>query len=187
MARVLAMLVSAHFMLHALSVWADDALPRVAFPSGQTLPMNAAGHVTVRTALLQVELLPGLILSAPRGTQFSLAATNGEFGASGLTVLRGTLTALDLQSNAIMQLPPGRYLLASSPGATTAISAAPDATTLASGARDAQPATDTLTPGYRLSDAVMTQQQKYLDSLKVDVRDINNILASIIRGLVPRR
>lgn len=187
MARIRAMLVFALLMLYVLPGWAGDALPRVVFPAGQALPINVAGHVTADMALLQVELLPGLIVSAPHGTQFSIATTDGEFRASGLTVLRGTLTALDLQSNVVMQLPPGRYVVASSPGIAAAISAAPDETALPSGTQAAHAATDTLSPGYRLSDAVMTQQQKYLDSLKVDVRDINNILASIIRGLVPRR
>lgn len=181
MGRTLATLASALLMLCVVPARAADAVPRVLFPAGQTLPVEAESVVTVEGALMQVELRQGLILSAQRGTQFSIAKAGLVSNAMQLNVLRGTLTLADIQTNAVTRLPLGSYAIS-----PTGISVHPgDASPNRNDATGAE--TETLAPGYRLSDAVMTQQQKYLDSLKVDVRDINHILASIIRGLVPRR
>ena len=181
MGRLFALLASVLFMLCIVPAQAEDAFPRVLFPAGQILPGEAEYVVTVEGALMQVELRPGLIASAQRGTQFSLAKAGIFRQSTQLNVVRGTLTLADIQTNAITQLPPGSYVI----NAAEITLKSDDAGSDRNSAASEEP--ETLTPGYRLSDAVMTQQQKYLDSLKVDVRDINKVLASIIRGLVPRR
>lgn len=185
MARILPTLMSVLLTLCSLSAAAEDAFPRVVFPAEYVLAIDADGIVTTDVALLQVELHPGLIVSAERGTQF--AVTSGDAGSDSISfsILQGTVIAADLLANAVTRLAPGRYVITRKPGLAAETLVIPDATAESSrvGGNDS----GALTPGYRLSDAVMVQQQKYLDSLKVDVRDVNNILASILRSLVPRR
>jgi hypothetical protein len=174
MGHIFSLLTAVLLMLCAVSAGAADTLPRVVFPPGYALP---EGVVTVEGALTQVEVRQGQIVSAQRGDQFSMATAGLLSDAIHLNVLRGILTLVDVETNAITQLPPGSYVIAA-----TGVSLKPgDGSSIPGGD------TEALAPGYRLSDAVMTQQQKYLDSLKVDIRDINHVLASIIRGLVPRR
>jgi len=181
MERLFAALVVVLLLLGHMSVRADDVMPRVVFPAGYGMPLQADGVVTVDTAWLQIELQPGWVVAAQRGTQFAIAVTDPVRQLTVLRVQRGTMTLIGLQTNALVRLPIGSYgitpagLDSNFHDASPAVNSAPD--------EDAEP----LTPGYRMSDAVMTQQQKYLDSLKVDIRDINRGLASIIRGLFPRR
>lgn len=160
-----------------------ENFPRVIFPEGHGLTADAAGAITVDVALLQIELRPGLVLAAERGTRFTLADTGDARAGHELRIIGGTLTILDLHDNVVLRVPPGSYSLAPA-AANAGLAIAPLPAAQASQlAADA----DVLSPGYRLSDAIMTQQQKYLDSLKLDVRDINNVLASLIRALVPRK
>jgi hypothetical protein len=160
-----------------------DGFPRVIFPEGHALAADAAGAVSVDVALLQIELRSGLVLSATRGTRLALASAGDAESEGELNVAGGSITIIDLRDNAVLRVPPGNYRLAPiSTDAGLAIAALP----MAQSGQIAADA-DVLTPGYRLSDAIMTQQQKYIDSLKIDVKDINKMLASIIRGLVPRR
>lgn len=157
--------------------------PRVVFPAGHVLPAVGDATADVDVALLQVELRPGLILSATRGTRFALASRSDNSPDQELRIDGSPLTIIDLPSNSVVIVPPGRYRLALAPGVSSPLVAPPPTSDVSPDALD----TSALSPGYRLSDAIMTQQQKYLDSLKIDVRDINNFLASIIRSLVPRR
>lgn len=161
-------------------VQAED-YPRVVFPQGHALVADAGGAVTVGVPLLQIELRPGWVLAATRGTRFALADA-GEDAGLDVQVAGGELTMLNLHDNALLRIPKGSYRLAAAGGHGVSIRPQTDdeATPLPAEA-------GTLSPGYRLSDAVMTQQQKYLDSLKIDVRDLNKALASLIRGLVPKQ
>ncbi len=179
MRNVLVLVVSFLFNVQPLS--AAEQFPRVVYPQGHVLAVDSDAAVVVDVALLQIELSPGLYLSAPRGTRFAAGTWGNASPDQRLQVVGGDLTVLNLQSNAVAVLPPGHYRIAQGTGRST-ISAipAPDASPLAS-------TRESISPDYRLSDVVMTQQQKYLDSLKIDVRDLNKALASIIRGLVPRR
>lgn len=181
MRRLFARLASALLMLCAVPAQAEDVFPRVLFPAGQSLSVEAGDVVTVEGALMQVELRQGLIASAQRGTRFSIAKGGLFSQSTQLNVVQGTLTLADIRTNDVAQLPAGNYVIGAAGLSIKSGDASPD--------RNKTTADDTEThaPGYRLADAVMTQQQKYLDSLKVDVQDINKILASIIRGLVPRR
>ncbi len=181
MRRFHTFLLSILLALGALSATAADISPRIVFPAGQDWPSPADGMITVEGPLLQFELHPGQVISATRATRFSLAKNGSESDAVELNVVQGAVTWVDLDANAISHLPPGRYVLApAGPGVKVL-----DAT--AGRAMIPREETETLAPGYKLADSIMTQQQKYLDTLKVDVRDLNHFLASIIRGLVPRR
>lgn len=185
MERILPTLISVLLTLCSLSAAAEGAFPRVVFPADYVLAIDAEGIITADVALLQVELHPGLIVSAERGTQFAVAPADAGTDSNGLRVLQGTVIAADLLANAVTRLAPGRYVITRKPGLAAETLVVADATAESSSVTGNDP--EHLTPGYRLSDAVMVQQQKYLDSLKVDVRDVNNILASILRSLVPRR
>lgn len=181
MKRLFAAFAAVLLLLGHTSVWANDVLPRVVFPPGYGMPLPTDGVVTVGTAWLQIELQPGWVVAAQRGTQFAIAVADPARQLTMLHVQRGTVTLVGLQTNALAQLPVGSYGITPA-GLDVNFRSASPAATGASG-EDTEP----LTPGYRMSDAIMTQQQKYLDSLKVDIRDINSGLASIIRGLFPRR
>lgn len=157
--------------------------PRVVFPAGHVLAADATGGITVNVTLLQIELSPGLILSAPRGARFSVAAASGALSDVELQIASGALTILNLQTNAVVLAPPGRYRFTAA-AFVQAVRAVSDAAT---GSDQPAFAAEAMSSGYRLADAILVQQQKYLDSLKIDVRDINSALASIIRSLVPRR
>jgi hypothetical protein len=183
MARFPAIL-AAVFLLFATGTSGAGEFPRVVFPQGHTLETDASGVLTVSDAWLQLEVRPGLIISAERGTRFSARPVSGASELTDLRIDHGAPTIIDIRSNAVFRIPPGQYRIDTSPNAAVMISAVsgaiPDAVSSPAG-------NDSLSPGYRLSDSIMIQQQKYLDSLKIDVRDINNVLASIIRSLVPRR
>lgn len=173
MGRLFAFLLLLSRVLIPLPVAAADFSPQVLFPAGQSLPAAADGVITVEGPLLQIELRPGQVISAQNGARLSLAKAGAIGSDIELVVLHGSVTWLDVTTNTISPLLPGTYTMAP--------------TGLVERGRFPRDEADTLAPGYRLADAIMTQQQKYLDSLKVDVRDINHFLASIIRGLVPRR
>ncbi|MFH1873203.1 MAG: hypothetical protein ABIK82_15205 [Pseudomonadota bacterium] len=185
MERILPTLISVLLTLCSLSAAAGGALPRVVFPADYVLAIDAEGIVTADVALLQVELHPDLIVSAERGTQFTVTPAGADSDSTSFRVMRGTVIVADLLANAVTRLAPGRYVITRKQGLASESSVIPDDTPESSSVAGNDP--EHLTPGYRLSDAVMVQQQKYLDSLKVDVRDVNNILASILRSLVPRR
>lgn len=181
MGRLFAALAAFLLLLGHTSARADEVLPRVVFPPGYEIPLQADGVVTVDTAWLQIELQPGWVVAAQRGTQFAIAVTDPARQLTLLRVQRGTMVLIGLQTNALAQLPIGSYGITPAGLDSNFHDASPGA--MRAPGEDTEP----LAPGYRMSDAVMTQQQKYLDSLKVDIRDINSGLASIIRGLFPRR
>ncbi|MFA7321752.1 MAG: hypothetical protein WC000_09850 [Dokdonella sp.] len=185
MVRILPTLISAWLTLCPLSAMAADAFPRVVFPADYVLAIDAEGIVTADVALVQVELHPGLIVSAVRGAQFAVTSGDAGSDSTNFRVLQGTVIAADLLANAVTRLTPGRYVITRKSGLAAETRVVTDDTPESGNVIGNDP--EHLTPGYRLTDAVMVQQQKYLDSLKVDVRDVNNILASILRSLVPRR
>jgi hypothetical protein len=147
----------------AALVFAGD-YPRVIYPIGHTLPADAQGSVKVQVPLLRPS-------SEPSGSQ-------------DLLIQGGAITAIDLLTNDVAVLPPGSYrvssITVSAPSGISPQQALAESNPISS-------EVDVMSPSFRLSDAILTQQQKYLDSLKIDVKDINKMLASIIRGLVPRR
>lgn len=180
MGRLFALLAAV--LLPICNAQAGEALPRVIFPAAYELPRQAGGVITVDVAWLQVEVQHGWVVAAPRGAQFALVTDDPAGRTGALSVLRGPLTLIDLGSNVLSQLAVGSYGITSAGVAFSSGYANGQGAGLASGDEK-----ENLAAGYRLSDAVMTQQQKYLDALKVDVRDINKGLASIIRGLFGRR
>ncbi len=167
----------------AALVYAGD-YPRVIYPKGHSLSYDAPNSMRVQVALLQIEIRPGLILSATRGSEIQVIQSSEAAGSHDVLIYGEGMTAVDLLTNDVAVLPAGSYRVTSnsdnvSPGAS------PQPQTV-EGNSDPVPV-DVISPSFRLSDAILTQQQKYLDSLKIDVKDINKMLASIIRGLVPRR
>jgi hypothetical protein len=167
----------------AALVFAGD-YPRVIYPIGHTLPADAQGSVKVQVPLLQIEIRPGLILSASRGADIQVRPSSEPSGSQDLLIQGGAITAIDLLTNDVAVLPPGSYrvssITVSAPSGISPQQALAESNPISS-------EVDVMSPSFRLSDAILTQQQKYLDSLKIDVKDINKMLASIIRGLVPRR
>ena len=144
---------------------ADD-FPKVLFG---TLPQVRDGgrSFEVEGNLLQIQLTPGLVVSAGRGALLNLFA--GPDDGFLLTVNGGAVIALDLDADRIMDLPPGAYRL---------------------GTRQPRPvdgaaAGNEFRQGFVLADSIMVRQQSYLDTLRIDVRDINKSLISLIRGLFP--
>jgi hypothetical protein len=176
--------LAATYLLFVAGASGAAEYPRVLFPSGQAPVPDGSGMLAVDEAMLQIEIQPGVVVSAERGTRLLARPVGGSPGVLDLYIEHGSPTVIDTRTNAMVRVPPGRYRIDALHDSMAMLGAG---TAPNDGAGFLPGANDGLSPGYRLSDSIMTQQQKYLDSLKIDVRDINNVLASIIRSLVPRR
>lgn len=164
-AAIIHYFVIAPLLWLSLAASAEPAPPviaaRVLYPADYRLP--AGERVRVATDLLQLDLGHGRVLSAQRGAEFEIALTGD------LIVARGPVQLADLTLDSFRPLPLGSHAVAAS---------------TASLVDSAEPATQDTR--YQLSNAVMVRQQQYLDSLKIDVRDINQLLANVIRALAPK-
>jgi hypothetical protein len=141
--------------------------------------------IAVETGLLQVELLPGVVVSATAGAVLVLTPAREGSDAFAVTVVSGPVWAVHLPRDEMRFLGVGIHLVGSG---------------LQNKARDPETSTtetwiaplETM-PGYEaatnklvLGDGIMVRQQQYLDKLKVDVTGINRLVVSIIRGMLPR-
>jgi hypothetical protein len=117
--------------------------------------------------LLQIQLTPTLVVSAGEGALLNLYPGADEGYV--LTVNGGAVIVLELDTDRIIELPPGAYRL----GTRTALAIDDRAT-----------ATD-YKQGFALADSIMVRQESYLEMLRIDVRDINKGLVSLIRRLFP--
>ncbi len=143
-----------------------EEYPKVLFG---ILPQAQDGGRSFEVAgnLLQIQLTPSLVVSAGQGALLNLFS--GPDGGFLLTVNGGAVIALELDTDRLIDLPPGAYRL---------------------GTRQVLPVdgagtTSDYRQGFALADSIMVRQQSYLDTLRIDVRDINKGLVSIIRGLFP--
>jgi hypothetical protein len=145
---------------------AADEYPKVLFG---VLPQARDGgrSFEVEGNLLQIQLAPGLVVSAGRGALLNLFP--GPDGGFLLAVNGGSVMAVETDVSRIVDLPPGAYRLG---------------TRQPLPAREAGFASD-YRQGFALADAIMVRQQSYLETLRIDVKDINKGLVSLIRGLFP--
>lgn len=144
---------------------AASAVP-VLFPPGhQPVAMNEPLQVAID--VIQFDLGEGRIVSAARGAELQF-----QHGSVGIEahVANGTVTLVDLPGNQVIPLNPGTTHTLESLAAAHA-----------DDAERGLPMPPAL-PTYRLPDAVLVKQQHYIKSLRIDVRDLNRGLASIIRA-----
>ena len=87
---------------------AHAGVPESIFEHGD-IDVQADGLVTVRSGLVQIELAQGIVLSAPRGAQFSLAPRGTADRARELTVHAGAVRVLKLDTQQLTELAPGNY------------------------------------------------------------------------------
>ena len=144
-------------------------------PDAGTPSINNSFSITgLDTSLGQIELSPDLILSAGRGASFNISYPD-DAGVVTISLFVGPVAVFDIKRNRLIELKPGQNSLSLTEGLPPVGSESGSA--LAT--RDA-----VLRSPYRLSDWIMARQQQYLGSLKIELRDLNKGLASIIRSLV---
>jgi hypothetical protein len=151
-----------------------------------TAPATAAQLVgepiSVNGALLQIELTPGIVVSAGAGGMLLLTPAPEGGGALAIAVLKGPTLALNMQCEEMRPLGVDTHMLGSNIATHSGASwAAPI---------DSLPGYDSLSAAQRqgmlIGDRLMVCQQQYLDSLKIDVTAINRIVVSIILSMLPR-
>ena len=169
----------------------EAAPPKILFdaggtPGGSLLPGEA---IEVRSELLQIEIAPGMVLSAGRGAMIALLQPAHADAHLVVAVLAGPVLALNLGLNEVRDLGIGSHLLS-----LRAAQAGERAAQRTGGAADWALALATsdqerralgLGQGFQFADSIMIRQQAYLDALRIDVRQINHGLASVIRRFFP--
>ena len=173
-------LCSVALALAAATATAADALPRVVHG---TAPAQLVGDpISVDGALLQIEVTPGIVVSAGAGGMVVLTPAREGGGAFAITVLKGPTLALNMQREEMRPLGVGTHVLGSNIVTHSGTSWAAPIESL--------PGYDSLSAeqrqGMLIGDGLMVRQQQYLDSLKIDVTSINRIVVSIIRSMLPR-
>ncbi len=172
----------------ACTNWAvAGAYPRVLH--GQAPAALVGESVVVESPLLQVELMPGIVLSVGAGAVLVLTPAREIGGDFVVTVINGPVLAVHVERGELRDLRVGYHVVGDG---------LPASANQAAGAHrqewalpiEALPGYATLPAEQRthlaLGDGIMVRQQEYLDKLKVDVTVINRIVVSIIRGMLPR-
>jgi hypothetical protein len=163
-----------HRWIYAGILWTTSLLafandyPRLLYGTAlQSRSYANAETFEVTGPLLQIQLNERWVITAARGALINLYnVDNNDFI---VRVNAGPVMMLDLFSDQAAELGVGAYRLGTQSLATN------------------QPKADELpySQGFSLADSVMVKQQAYLDKLKIDVQDINQMMVSIIRGLFP--
>lgn len=160
---------------------AEEA-PRLLFASdGGQFPVVGA-PVAVDARLVQVSLAANLVLAAGEGANFLIEeAPGGPAGTHILGVGRGPVLLIDTARQRMERLGRGSYLVGAGRGSEPAA---------LQGLGNRSPGDDSpahrdleLRQGFQLGDAIMTRQQAYLDSIRIDVRDINRAFSSLLRAI----
>lgn len=164
---------------------AAEALPRVIHG---TAPARLIGEpISVDGPLLQIEVTPGIVVSAATGAMLVLTPARENGDAFAVTVLKGPTLALNMKREEMRQLGVGTHLIGSRIGLASGPAGSADAWTAP---LESLPGYDALSneqrQGMLIGDGLMVRQQQYLDKLKIDVTAVNRIVVSIIRSMVPR-
>lgn len=150
----------------------------------------------VESATCQIRLNRSLVATATQGAAFEVyAPLLGDDGSEMLHVTRGSLILIDEARDRAERLAPGgRVAYRAAPAAPadqgTGLAGLPEALRFSAATQleDAytQWQQQESRQGFLMSDSIMTRQQEYLASLKIDIRDLNHALASFIRRLLFR-
>ncbi|OGA69000.1 MAG: hypothetical protein A3G81_08370 [Betaproteobacteria bacterium RIFCSPLOWO2_12_FULL_65_14] len=160
MRRVAAALAAA-VLVCAAEAAADPAT--VVFQRGD-IGRTPDGEVRVRSGLLQLELAPGVVLSASAGAAFRMAGTDE------ITVLDGAVRVLHVPSDTVGELRPGRYRLELAD--RLAVLALPETLGAFALIRDHG-------PGVHLADGVMLRQDQ---ALWIPTADLVRAIFGFFRG-----
>ena len=143
-----------------------DEYPKVLF-GALPQPLENEKSFEVSGNLLQIQLTPTMVISAGNGALINLFP--GPDNGFVLAVNGGAVIALELDTDQVINLPPGAYRI----GTRAALPV------------DGANTTRDYKQGFALGDYYMVRQQSYLETLHIDVRDINKGLVSILRHLIP--
>lgn len=182
------------FLLAPLAASAEE-MPQLLFERGEKTELTLNKTIAVRSELIQIQIGPHSILSAKKGDEFQIRQASPDNPEPlSIAVITGHVMLYDLANNNAVNIKAGTTLTGPNRIACTDSSSAgclefrihPESASFG-----AEPESlDTSLPGSKknlaLSSFVMTKQQKYLDSIRIDVRDINNVLGSILRGFGSR-
>jgi hypothetical protein len=174
-------------LITAASLAAATELPRVIHGAAPTTLVGEP--VIVDGPLLQIEVAPGVVLSATTGTVLVLTPARENDDAIAVTVITGQTLALNMNREEIRRLGVGTHLIGNNLSPRNAGQAAKGGDPWAAPI-ESMPGYDALSSelrqGLLLGDGLMVRQQQYLDKLKVDVTAFNRVVVSIIRSLFPR-
>jgi hypothetical protein len=125
--------------------------------------------------LLQLQLAPGLVVSMGKGTLMRFSALDIDAASYVLTIDNGFVLVTIPGTDRVYTLREGYYPVTLAPGAAQTFDAR-DVTmpTLADPG---------IQQGFLLGDMVLTQQDLYIASLRINISMINTALVSVIRGI----
>jgi hypothetical protein len=153
---------------------------------------NAFGAVyEIESDVGQIRLSPSLVATAAKGTVLEVYAPIFGDDTGFIRVTRGNVALIDERSDRAQTIATGGRIAYDTTPAPIAGENGPVESPAIAAPRELEEATTQWQllesrQGFVLSDSVMTRQQEYLASLKVDITDLNRVLASFVRRLLFR-
>lgn len=177
-------------LLMPLAAQAAD-LPEVIFDPNKSVALALDTPIRIDSRLIQVQLGEYWVLSAAEESEFVISRPESEKAGYLIRVVSGDVNLIDTLNDRLTPLPSGTRI--SGPHfAPCADNAAADCGRFMverSGVLSGSTATDAEVTGkidphqnFQLSGAVMLRQQKYLDSIRIDIQDINKVFGSILQA-----
>lgn len=186
----------------ALLFWLLTVSPVAAREFPSVIHGDAAMHVhsfgavfEIESDATQVRLSRSLVATAGKGTAFELYAPLLDDDSKMLHVTRGSLVLIEEWSDRAETVAAGERFFYGAIHPARSVDEAdrvrrPEIRTIAAATKLEDAYTQwqhqEAHPGFQLSDSVMTRQQEYLSSLKIDIIDLNRALSSFIRRLLFR-
>lgn len=159
---------------------ADPEFPVVLHGNSRDVQWTDDAFVVRSTQpLLQIQLGPGLVASMGEGTSLRFSPVARETGRYALRVDSGVVLVAIPGSPRVHALHEGYYPVTVSPDTAQ--------TVVSRGLAMPSLSTPGMAQGFHLGDMVLTQQDRYLDSLRINVTTINTAVVSVINGLFGRR
>lgn len=163
--------------------------PEVIFDAGVSAALVPDTPLRVDSALIQVQLGEHRVLSATKGAELVLRRPDAARNQYLIEVASGDVSLIDILGNSFDPLPPGTRISGPVPCADPPSTNCAEFLVELPGSLPGQAVTggkpiEAIGPhqNFQLSGAVMLRQQKYLDSIRIDIRDINSVFSSILRA-----
>lgn len=173
--RILSLLAAAGLLSAAPALAEENDPVREIFRHGAPAPFSPGKATRVERGLIQLEIAPGIVLSAGAGAEFLVTPPSAD-GGPWLHVGAGPVTLANLAHDSIRPLPAGSYRLDAQLGESSGDGASDGVAPLASNIRQ----------GFQFGDYIMVRQQEYLNSLTISVAPLNQAISSFLTGLFRR-
>lgn len=163
--------------------------PGIIFDRDKSTTLALDEPIRIESGLVQIQLGEYWVLSAARESEFIISQSEKEGYL--IRVVSGEVNLIDTLNDLLEPLPGGTRISGPRPvpcadgaaGCGRFLVERPRGMSGGAGAMG-EKATGEIDPhqNFRLSGAVMLKQQKYLDSIRIDIRDINKVFGSILRA-----